>query len=159
MAIVTSMTSMFGNTSNLLEVDLSNFDMSAVQNIDYMFEGAICNVDLSGKNTSNVITTSRMFKDYKGSSINMSGCSLVNSTDNINFITNANSLIEFIPPIDICSDISVIANRLPAEAFVAVINSLLEVPQPKTLTIGSTNLAKLTEEQIAEAVMKNWSIA
>jgi surface protein len=157
--IVTSMTSMFGNTFSLSEVDLSNFDMSAVQNIDYMFEGAICDVDLSGKNTGNVITTSRMFKDYKGSSINMSGCSLANSTDNINFITNANSLVEFIPPIDICSDISVIANRLPAEAFVAVISSLLEVPQPKTLTIGSTNLAKLTEEQIAKAVIKNWSIA
>ena len=156
---VTSMTSMFGNTISLSEIDLSNFDTSAVQSMDYMFENAICNVDLSGKNTNNVTTVSRMFKDYKGSSINMDGCSLMNSTDNINFITNANSLIEFIPPINIYNDISVIANQLPADAFVAVINNLLEVPQPRTLTIGSINLAKLTEDQIAEAVIKNWSIA
>jgi surface protein len=156
---VTSMTSMFGNTISLSEIDLSNFDTSAVQSMDYMFENAICNVDLSGKNTNNVTTVSRMFKDYKGSSINMDGCSLMNSTDNINFITNANSLIEFIPPINIYNDISVIANQLPADAFVAVINNLLEVPQPRTLTIGSINLAKLTEDQIAKAVIKNWSIA
>jgi hypothetical protein len=100
-----------------------------------------------------------MFKGYKGRSINMSGCDLSNSANNNEFILNANSLTEFIPPININSNISVVANNLPASAFVAVIENLLSVPQTQTLTIGAININKLTDNQISKATTKNWSIA
>lgn len=156
---VKNMAGMFGHTNVLSEIDLSNFDTSSVENMESMFENAICNVDFSNKNTSNVLTTAKMFKGYKGRSINMSGCDLSNSANNDEFILNATSLTEFIPPININSNISVVANNLPASAFVAVIENLLSVPQSQTLTIGAININKLTDDQISKATTKNWSIA
>ena len=117
------------------------------------------NVDLSGKDTSQVTTVNRMFKDFGGTSINMSGCDLSNSTVNTNFIYNSPELVEFIPPININSSMTVTANSLPVEVFEAIIENLLEVVETQTLLIGTTNLNKLSEEQIAKAVAKNWSIA
>ena len=156
---VKNMAGMFGYTNVLSEIDLSSFDTSSVENMESMFENAICNVDFSNKNTDKVLTTAKMFKGYKGRSINMSGCDLSNSANNDEFILNANSLTEFIPPININSNISVVANNLPASAFVAVIENLLSVPQTQTLTIGAININKLTDNQISKATTKNWSIA
>ena len=157
--LVTDMSFMFGNTKAIDELDISNFNTSLVTTMEYMFEGVHFNVDLSGKDTSQVTTVNRMFKDFGGTSINMSGCDLSNSTVNTNFIYNSPELVEFIPPININSSMTVTANSLPVEVFEAIIENLLEVVETQTLLIGTTNLNKLSEEQIAKAVAKNWSIA
>ena len=41
----------------------------------------------------------------------------------------------------------------------AIINGLAEVETTQTLTLGATLMAKLTEEDIAIATAKNWTIA
>ena len=156
---VQDMNSAFSGCRSLTNLDLSNFNTANVIDMGYMFEGASCNVDLSGKNTTKVQTMTRMFKDFKGSSINMSGCDISNSNDNINFIYNTTTLTDFIPPTNISSSITVSANRLPIEVIEAVIDNLASVANTQTLTVGSVILNNLSDEQISKAVIKNWSIA
>ena len=54
-----------------------------------------------------------------------------------------------------------VSNNLTVDSMVAMFNSLknLTGETAKTLTLGSTNLAKLTAEQKAIATNKNWTLA
>ena len=53
------------------------------------------------------------------------------------------------------------STKFSVDTMIAMFNALadLTVQQAKTLTLGSTNLAKLTNEQIAIATEKNWTLA
>ena len=156
---VTDFSSMFSGCMNLPSLDLSNFDFSSAETMERMFESALFDVNLANKNTSNVTNMTRMFKEYKGTSIDMTNCDISKSIDNIEFIYNCPNLTNFIPPINISSSIHVTANNLPAETFVSLIGNLAIVSEPQILSVGSTNLAKIPEDTIALAVSKSWSIA
>lgn len=54
-----------------------------------------------------------------------------------------------------------VSNNITVESMVAMFNSLKDLTgeTAKTLTLGSTNLAKLTDEQKAIAINKNWTLA
>ena len=54
-----------------------------------------------------------------------------------------------------------VSNNLTVDSMVAIFNSLKDLTgeTAKTLTLGSTNLAKLTDEQKAIAINKNWTLA
>ena len=54
-----------------------------------------------------------------------------------------------------------VSNNLTVDSMVAMFNSLKDLTRDtaKTLTLGSTNLAKLTDEQKAIATNKNWTLA
>ena len=54
-----------------------------------------------------------------------------------------------------------VSNNLTVNSMVAMFNSLKDLTgdTAKTLTLGSTNLAKLTDEQKAIATNKNWTLA
>ena len=54
-----------------------------------------------------------------------------------------------------------VSNNLTVDSMVAMFNSLKDLTgeTAKTLTLGSTNLAKLTAEQKAIATNKNWTLA
>ena len=86
-------------------------------------------------------------------------CDVSNSKDNIEFIYNCDSLVEFIPPMNISNSMHVNANNLPAEVFVNVINNLATVEEPQILSIGSANINKVPDDVITTAISKNWSIA
>lgn len=53
------------------------------------------------------------------------------------------------------------SNSLTVDSLMSVINALVTLPEgtTKTLTLGATNLAKLSEEQKAIATNKNWVLA
>ena len=51
------------------------------------------------------------------------------------------------------------STMLSQRELVKILNNLAAVTTTKTLTLGSTNLAKLTEEDIAIATSKGWSVA
>lgn len=87
----------------------------------------------------------------------------------INYIANTN-------PFNGCSELTVVslensfnANGLnlsastnfSAETLVAILNALADRTglEAYTLTLGSANLAKLTDEEIAVATEKNWTLA
>ncbi len=61
---VTTMNSMFRNTSSLMELDLSSFDTPNVKDMSYMFYGAtsLTELNLSNFNTSKVKNMSYMFQ-------------------------------------------------------------------------------------------------
>lgn len=80
------------------------------------------------------------------------------------FITNAffgcSSLInlEIIGTIQISINLSDCVN-LSVASLLNVLNALVPTTSTKTVNFGATNLAKLTEEQIAIGVNKGWTIA
>ena len=54
-----------------------------------------------------------------------------------------------------------VSNKITVESMVAMFNSLKDLTgeTAKTLTLGATNLAKLTDEQKQIATNKNWTLA
>ena len=154
---VTDMQNMFYSCSSLSTLDLSSFDTTSVINMESMFESCKFNVDLSGKNTSNVQNAYKMFKSFGGTSINMDNCSLSSSTNNTDFITSS-TITTLISPRNISTSINVTANKLTIESLVSLINGLADVPKPQTLDIGGTNIAKLSEDQLLVAINKNWTV-
>ena len=51
------------------------------------------------------------------------------------------------------------STKFTREALVVILNNLATVSTSQTLTIGATNLAKLTEEDKAIATNKGWTLA
>ena len=155
---VTNMSGMFNGCKALTELNINHFVTDKVTAMTSMFTGCNCDIIFNNKNTTNVTSVFAMFNVFGGSKIDLSGMSLINSTNNGSFITVAYNLIDFNPPKDICSDITITADGLSEESLVALINNLIDVPKPKTLEIGPNNISKLTDEQIAIAINKNWTV-
>lgn len=156
--LVTTMANMFNGCLYLSEINVSNFDTSSLTNMTGMFTGCACDIDFSNKNTENVTTSFAMFNIFYGTSIDMSGCSFKNSKDNRNFITIADNLIHFKAPKDISYSMYITAENLSVESLMSIINNLVDVRNTQTLEIGEYNISKLTEDQLAEAISKNWTV-
>jgi surface protein len=164
---VTSMISMFDGCRKISSLDLSSFDTSNVTNMSYMFSyvGYISStetvLDLSSFDTSNVTNMRSMF----------SKCSNLTSLDLSNFDTSkvmnmasmfdgCSELVDFYPPQNINTNMSVSSSKaLSHDSLVRIINNLMETASTKTLTLGTTNLAKLSDEEKAVATNKGWTLA
>lgn len=157
-SLVTTMSNMFNGCLYLPEINLSNFDTSSLTNMTGMFTGCSCDIDFSNKNTDQVTTTFAMFNVFYGTSIDMSGCSLKNSKDNRNFISIADNLIHFKAPKDISYSMYIMAENLSVESLMSIINNLADVKNTQTLEIGEHNISKLTEDDLAIAIGKNWTV-
>lgn len=155
----TKMDSMFNGCSGLTNLNLSSFDTSNVTNMFHMFYGCknLINLDISSFDTSNVIGVSYMFQNC-------------NSLTNLNFCTNlgkgykqkTNNYSSY------KLDLSY-STLLTHESLMSVINNLYDLNLAynvagggtlyrQGLVLGSTNLAKLTEEEIAIATDKGWNV-
>ena len=157
-ARVTTMASMFNGCAYLPAINLENFDFGVCENISSMFTGCSCNIELLNKNTEAVTNAFAMFNIFYGNKIDLSGVSLMNSKRNGNFVTIAENLVDFIAPKNITSSIMITADKLSVDSLLSIIDNLEVAKYTQVLEIGTTNLNKLTEEQIAVAVSKNWSV-
>ena len=155
---VTTMASMFNGCVYLPSINLEGFDFGKCENVSSMFTGCSCNIKLTNKQTSLITNAFAMFNIFYGTSIDLSGFSLKNSKRNGNFVTIADNLIDFKAPSDITTSIMITAEKLSVESLMSIINNLSTVGSTQVLEIGSKNLEKLTEEQIAVAISKNWSV-
>jgi surface protein len=153
-----SMSGMFNSCKSLTEIDINHFNTDNVTTMASLFTGCSCNITFTNKNTTNVKSVFAMFNVYYGEKIDLSGISLINSTNNDSFITVAHNLVEFNAPSDISEDIIITADGLSVESLMSIINNLADVVKPKVLEIGANNIAKLTDEQIAIAINKNWTV-
>ena len=183
---VSSMYTAFQNCLILTTLDVSNFDTSKVTNMSYMFSGckSLTQLDVSNFDGSNVTNTSAMFYNCTGlTQLNASisniskltnisymfgGCTALPQLDvsslntskvtNITgFITKTNALQDFIScviPLSFEAD----STSLTHDSLMSIINNLATVTTTQTLTLGSTNLAKLTAEEIAIATNKGWTV-
>ena len=130
---VTDMSYMFYYCSKLATVPL--FDTSKVTNMGYMFYECSKLATVPLFDTSNVTNMGYMFYE----------CSSLETIHMINI--NAN--------LDISS-----STKFTREALIEIIGNLVaRTSGNKTLTMGATNLAKLTDEDKAIATNKGWTLA
>ena len=166
---VKDMQYMFQNCTVLENLDLSSFDTSKVTTMVNMFsQSALSSLNLSTFRTNLVRNTSYMF--YNCSDLN----SLDLSTLNFNSVTtmhmmfqNCTSLRNLIVDSTILPKINLntwglsTCTALTIVSLESVLNALPQLPDGTSYTcsLGSTNLAKLTDEQIAIATNKNWVLS
>ena len=157
---VINMSYMFSDCSQLTNLDVSNFDTSKVATMSCMFRNcsSLTQLDVSKWNTSNVTNIGYMFY----------GCSQLTQLDVSNFDTSkVTTMRSFI------IDTSVLQNfiscviplsfeasgtALTHDSLMSIINNLATVTTTQTLTLGSTNLAKLTDTEKAIATNKGWTL-
>ncbi len=129
---VTNMSGMFYRCNKLTTIPLIN--TSLVISMDYMFKYCSALTTIPQLDTSSVMNMQYMFQ----------GCS------NLEEIHMIGMKVSF----DISS-----SQKFTESALVEILNNLATVTSTQTLTMGSTNLAKLTEEEKAIATNKGWTLS
>ena len=153
---VTSMSSMFYGCSSLTSVPM--FDTSKVTSMYNMLSGCSSLTSVPLFDTRNVTSMSSMF----------SGCSSLTSVpmfdtrdvrDMGSMFYDCSSL-ETIHMINIGANLDISSStKFTREALLEIIGNLKTVTTTKTLKMGATNLAKLTEGDKAIATNKGWTLA
>lgn len=179
---VTEMYNTFGNCSNLTTIPLLN--TNNVTAMDYMFQSCSSLTTIPLLNTSNVTNMSHMFEYcYELTSIPQLNTSNVtdmrymfsncrnlmsipaldtsNVTDMEQMFVGCRSLIK-ISMLNIANNLSISScTKMTRDALLEVLGNLKDLTgsTSKTLTLGSTLLAKLTDEDKLIATNKNWTLA
>lgn len=154
-----NMTAMFSNCANLLQVPLLN--TANVVHFDDMFYNCSSLTVVPQFNTANLYSANLMF----------GGCSKLASLPLLDF-TNAKELRSMLLACSELTDLKGFTNlsvnldlsssrKLTAESILNVINQAKDLSETDnaTLTLGTINIAKLTEDQIAIASSKGWTLA
>ena len=180
MSNVTITTYMFNNCKKLEKIPLLN--ISNVTEASYMFSGCSSLIEIPQLNTSNIITAASMFSVC--SNLITIPCLDFGNVQNINsLLYNCKQLINFGGFKDLGkSYINATVNYGPQklslaqstllthESLMNVINNLYDLNltynvanggtlHTQSLQLGSTNLAKLTPEEIAIATAKGWTVS
>ena len=138
--------SMFYNCSSLSSLDVSGWDVSACTNMSNMFYNcsSLSSLDVSGWDVSACTNMSNMFYNTSYLSTLLGG-----SQDKPSALRGAK--------------VSLSVNKSPLDkaSLLAIINGLADLrgKTQQTLTLGATNRAKLTANEITIAANKNWKIA
>lgn len=165
-----------GNVS----LDLSDWDTSGCTRMSLLFTGSrgLVSVNLKGWDTSNVTRTGRSFNDTNIKSLDLTSFDFSKVTSQVGL----NSSFLYGAPLETCVDgltveqvinnditimkglrvsIDNIPPTLDRASLRALINGLADLTGQtvQILTLGAKLLAKLTEEDIAIATNKNWTIA
>ena len=152
---------MFDYCEYTLSIDVSSFDTSNVTNMEYMFGSCwyILSLDLSNFNTSKVTSMGGMF--YNDSRLkNIIGTLDMQNVTNANYMFYGCSALEEVHIHNLGENLDLSAcTKLTHDCLVELINNLQTVTSTKTLTLGSTNLAKLTDEEKQVATNKGWTLA
>lgn len=163
---VTDMSSMFIYCYKLKSIDVSSFDTSNVTTLANMFSKcqSLTSLDLSHFDTSKITSIASIVSGCTGlTSLNCGTWDVSKVTSNYN-LGNAfdycTSLVDFYPPKNMGANLTVSnSTALSHDSLMRIIDNLITVTTTKTLTLGATNLAKLTEEEIAIATNKGWTVA
>lgn len=156
---VTNMYRMFVNCSTLEEVPL--FDTSNVTRTDYMFSSCFSLEKIPKFNIDNTQDVTRMFADC--AKLKKAPLFNVSKAEKMELMFyGCKTLIELGGLNRIVSDINVTSSSfLNRITLLKILNALIDLTsqESKKITLGSTNLAKLTDEEKAIATNKNWTLA
>jgi surface protein len=159
------MDSMFYDCNKLTSLDLSNFDTSNVTYMSTMFYGCknLTSLNVSNWNTSNVSTMYQMFYNcIKLTSLDVSHWDVGHIKTSLyikSAFNNCKALVDLYPPQNINADMDFSSTTaLSHDSLVRIINNLKTTASTKTLTLGATNLAKLTDDEKAIATGKGWTV-
>ena len=152
---VTNMHNMFSSCSRLTSIPM--LDTSKVTNMRNMFNYCSKLTSVPAMNTSNVTNMSYMFQFCS----NLTSVPAMNTSN----VTDMGSMFNH------CSNIETIhmhgmkvsfnisaSTKFTRDALVEILNNLATVTTSPTLTMGSTNLAKLTDADKAIATGKGWKL-
>lgn len=176
---ITTLEGMFENCIALKEVDINDWNVSNVTNITRIFIGSgFKRLDISNWDTSKVTNLSLLFYGMNSLEVvdisNFNASSVTGSPDrpfylwpkNFHSLVGERTIEEVINNnigvfIGLKHSIKIDNSALPFDraSLRAIINGIAEVETTRTLTLGATLIAKLTEEDIAIATAKNWTIA
>ena len=177
---VTDMSYMFSYCNNLATIPI--LDTYNVTNMSYMFSNCYNLTTIPQLYTSKVTNMRGMFSYsnkltsipqlYTSKVTDMrymfDGCSSLTSiprldTSNVtmmNYMFNSCSKLKEIHMIGMKVSFDIRSSTLfTREALLEILNNLATVTSTQTLTMGSTNLAKLTDEDKAIATNKGWTLA
>lgn len=159
---VKTMIAMFANCESLESVDLSSFDTSNVTDMYMMFSdcSSLKYLDLSSFDTSNVDDIRQMFSSCTVlhtlvlGNFDFSKCSSYSTIfwkcNNLANVSGSVSGIKY--------NIDFKYSPLTNESALLFINGLNNIVSSRTITFKSTTFSNLTEEQIALATSKGWSV-
>ena len=175
---VTNMSSMFGSCSNLTTIPQLN--TSNVNNMYYMFGSCrnlttIPQLDTSNVNTigymfdgCNKLTTIPQLNGEKLININraFNNCGLLENFDGLINLGQTYSTTESANYNDYKLNLSS-STKLTEQSIINILNNLYDIAtkgcNTQTVTLGATNLAKLTstegQQALANAQLKGWNIA
>lgn len=179
---VTDMSDLFAICPRLVSVP--QIDTSNVTNMDRAFTNCIALVSVGFDNLQNLETMNdafyrcshlKSFPDIpvgKLTALNsaFAGCTRLvsiglldfhNVTASNNFLASCTALENLGGFKDASVNLYITSTKLTIESLLNVINNLKDLTgaTSKTLSVGETNLAKLTDEQKAVATNKNWVLA
>ena len=149
---------MFYNCFHLTSIP--QLDTSNVSNMNRMFSGCISLTSIPQMDTRSVTHMNQMFNGCS-SLTSIPQLDASNATDMNRMFSNCSSLTTLggLTGLKIDLDLSP-CTALTKESLLNVFNEAADVTaSPKTLTLGATNLAKLTAEEKAIATNKGWTLA
>ena len=153
---VTDMSSMFSNCSKLITIP--KLDTSNVTDMGGMFASCSNLTTIPQLDTSKVTNMVIMFIScYKLNIIPQFDVSKVSNMNSM-FIGCRQLKEIHMTGMKVSFDISA-STLFTREALVEIINNLATITNTQTLTMGSTNLAKLTNEDKSIATNKGWTLA
>ena len=157
---VTDMSNMFSGCSSLTSIP--QLDTSKVVNMNNMFYSCSSLTSIPQLDTSNVTKMSCMFADCSSltSVPRLDATSLTDTTTMFGY-TDFNKFTTFggFTGLKVNLNLASCA-ALTKTSLLNVFNEAADVTaSPKTLTLGSTNLNKLTDEEKAIATNKGWTLA
>ena len=158
---VASIYNIFYNCSSLTSLDLSGWDTSSVDSMGAMFYGCskLTSLDLSHFDTSMVTGMANMFSDCSSlTSLDLSGFD-TSKVNDARFMFNHCRKINTLKWTNWKSSIDVSQTALTRESTKDIVSKLATVDTSHTLTLGSTLLSYLTEDEIAAATSKGWTLA
>ena len=163
---VTDMGYMFNYCNNLTSLDLSGFNTSNVTNMSNMFSycKALISLDLSSFDISKITSLIYTFQNCENltsldlSNWDVSKCTTASAFSNTFY--GCKALTDFKAPKNISTAMSFSScSNLTHDSLMSIINNLATVTSTKKLTLGATNLAKLTNEEKAIATNRGWTLA
>lgn len=154
-------------TSKFTKIDFSNCNIQNINNMMYMCYGAsnLTELNLTNCDTSNVTNMNLAFYNCK-SLVKILGILNMNQLSSFTnvFGANANNSPKLLQQVQIknlnASGLNLSAcENLSHDSLMYLINNLVESATAKTVSLGTVNLAKLTDEEKAIATNKNWTLA
>ena len=157
---------LYMNCKNATEIDVSGLDFSNAISGNYMFNGctSLINLDLSTLDAGKIRGTANN-ETMNGA---FSGC---DNLTNLKFVKNlGKAYVIQSNNYKYCTINLSSCSKLTHDSLIDVINSIYDLNltfdvanggtlYTQNLQIGSTNLAKLTEEEIAIATNKGWTVS
>ena len=152
---VTSMSGMFDSCPELTTIPA--LDTSNVTSMSGMFYSCSKLTAIPALDTSNVTSMNRMF--YACSKLTAIPALDTSNVTSMNDMFYACSSLTEIHMTNIGENLGISAStKFTREALLEIIGNLRAVTSAKTLTMGATNLAKLTDEDKKIATDKGWTL-